>query len=152
MSKLAVVAVGGNSLIRDEKSVSFQDQYNTIVQTAEHILCLINHGYKVVLTHGNGPHIGFALRRCELAEHEVHVLPLDVCVAQTQGEIGYMMLMAVNYVLMIKGYNFSAVNVVTRVRVSEYDKSFNNPSKPIGSFMTKERAMHMENLFKMEYY
>lgn len=150
MSKLAVVAVGGNSLIRDDKKVSFQDQYNTIVQTAEQILCLINHGYKVILTHGNGPHIGFALRRCELAEHEVHGLPLDVCVAQTQGEIGYIMVMAVNYVLMIKGYNFSAVNVVTRVRVSEYDKSFKNPSKPIGSFMTEERAMRMKKEFNWD--
>jgi len=147
MSKLAVIAVGGNSLIKDNISVSFQEQYNTIVKTAEQILCLINHGYKVLITHGNGPHIGFALRRSELAESEVHGLSLDVCVAQTQGEIGYIMLMAINYVLMIKGYNFSAVDVITRVRVAKDDKSFNKPSKPIGSFMTKERASYMEKNF-----
>lgn len=150
MSKLAVVAIGGNSLIKDDKKVSFADQYKTIVNTAEHILCLINHGYKVVVTHGNGPHIGFALRRSELAESEVHGLPLDVCVAQTQGEIGYIMVMAINYVLMIKGYNFSAVNVITRVRVSEADASFKRPSKPIGSFMTKTRAEHMKKNFNWD--
>jgi len=147
MSKLAVVAVGGNSLIKDNSSVSFKEQYNTVVKTAEQILCLINHGYRVLITHGNGPHIGFALRRSELAESEVHGLAVDVCVAQTQGEIGYIMLMAINYVLMIKGYNFSAVDVITRVRVDKNDKSFNKPSKPIGSFMTKEKATYMEKNF-----
>ena len=87
---LAVVAVGGNALIQDKEHQSVQDQYNAAVKTIKHIANMIADGWDVVVTHGNGPQVGFILRRSEIAAGELHEVPLDYCGADTQGSIGYM--------------------------------------------------------------
>src|SRR5215510_4802450 len=90
MSKVAVVAVGGNSLILDEKHKTVHDQYVAAGESMKHIADMIQSGWNVVVTHGNGPQVGFILRRSELSRHELHEVPLDYCGADSQGAIGYM--------------------------------------------------------------
>jgi len=88
-NKIAVIAIGGNSLIKDKQHKTVQDQYIAAKETCEHIVTMIKDGWKVAIGHGNGPQVGFILRRSELAAHELHEVPLDVCGADTQGAIGY---------------------------------------------------------------
>ena len=90
MGKKVVVAIGGNSLITDPQHQTVEDQYLAAAETDHHIAGLVADGWDVVITHGNGPQIGFILRRSDLASHELHEVPLDVCGADTQGAIGYM--------------------------------------------------------------
>src|SRR5512135_586950 len=87
--KVAVIAIGGNSLIHDPKHQSVQDQYEATIETTKHIAGMIEQGWDVVITHGNGPQVGFILRRSELSKHELHEVPLDACGADSQGAIGY---------------------------------------------------------------
>jgi carbamate kinase len=138
--KLAIIAVGGNSLIKDEKRQSVQDQYDCVVETVEHISKLIELDYNVVVTHGNGPQVGFILRRSELSAHELHMVPLDSCGADTQGAIGYQIQKALHNKFNEMKIKKNAVTVVTQVLVDKDDESFKKPSKPIGSFMSKEVA------------
>lgn len=140
MAKLAVVAVGGNSLIKDDKHKSIPDQYAASVETGKHIAGMIEQGWNVVLTHGNGPQVGFILRRSELSIQELHPVPLDYCGADTQGAIGYMFQRALHNEFRERGINRQAATVVTQVLVDRNDPAFQNPSKPIGSFMTAEAA------------
>lgn len=140
MTRLAVVAVGGNSLIKDEKHKSVPDQYAAAVETSKHIAGMIEQGWNVVLTHGNGPQVGFILRRSELAIHELHPVPLDYCGADTQGAIGYMFQRALYNEFRQRGINKLAATVVTQVLVDKNDPAFQNPSKPIGSFMDTASA------------
>lgn len=138
--KVAVVAIGGNSLIIDKNRKTIADQYEAVEQTMEHISGMIADGWDVVVTHGNGPQVGFILRRSELAIHELHPVPLDYCGADTQGAIGYMVQKALRNEFKKQGSNKKAVTVVTQVEVSADDPAFQNPSKPIGSFMDEETA------------
>ncbi len=136
MAKLAIVAVGGNSLIQDESRKSIEDQYAAVCATASHITDMVQSGYDVVITHGNGPQVGFILRRSEIA-HEVegmHTVPLANCGADTQGAIGYQIQQAMNNEFHKRGIKKLAVTVVTQVRVDEDDPAFSKPTKPIGSF------------------
>ncbi|MBI4671270.1 MAG: carbamate kinase [Chloroflexi bacterium] len=140
MSKVAVIAVGGNSLILDERHKTIPDQYAATVETSKHIAGMIQAGWNVVLTHGNGPQVGFILRRSELAIHELHPVPLDYCGADTQGAIGYMFQRALHNEFVRRGIKNLAATVVTQVLVDRNDPAFQNPSKPIGSFMNAELA------------
>lgn len=140
MPKVAVVAVGGNSLIKDEKHKSIPDQYNATVETSRHIAGMIEAGWNVVLTHGNGPQVGFILRRSELSVSELHPVPLDYCGADTQGAIGYMFQRALHNEFGQRGIQRQAATVITQVLVDKNDTAFQNPSKPIGSFMSAESA------------
>lgn len=140
MSNVAVIAVGGNSLILDEKHKTIADQYAATVETSKHIAGMIQAGWDVVLTHGNGPQVGFILRRSELALAELHPVPLDYCGADTQGAIGYMFQRALHNEFLARGINKQAATVVTQVLVDKNDPAFQNPSKPIGSFMSAEQA------------
>lgn len=137
---VAVIAVGGNSLILDDKHKTIADQYAATVETAKHIAGMIQAGWNVVLTHGNGPQVGFILRRSELALHELHPVPLDYCGADSQGAIGYMFQRALHNEFRARGMNKQAATVVTQVLVDKNDPAFQNPSKPIGSFMNAEQA------------
>ena len=146
-NKLAVVAVGGNSLILDEKHRTVADQYNAAVETCKHIADMIALGWRVVLTHGNGPQVGFILRRSELARHELHEVPLDACGADTQGAIGYMFQKALRNEINRRTHAgqwphppVSPATVVTQTLVDPNDPAFANPSKPIGSFMDEATA------------
>jgi carbamate kinase len=141
MSKLAVVAVGGNSLIKDEKHKTIPDQYAATVETSTHIAGMIEQGWDVVLTHGNGPQVGFILRRSELSRGELHDVPLDYCGADTQGAIGYMFQRALRNEFRKRGIKKQAVTVVSQVLVDANDPAFQNPSKPIGSFMNQVIAL-----------
>lgn len=141
MSKTAVVAVGGNSLIKDKDHQTVPDQYAAAVETCIHIAGMVAQGWNVVVTHGNGPQVGFILRRSELSAHELHDVPMDSCGADTQGAIGYMMQRALYNEFRKRGMAKEAVTVVTQVLVDKKDAAFQNPSKPIGSFMDKDLAL-----------
>lgn len=140
MGKIAVVAVGGNSLIKDEKHKSVPDQFDAGYETSGHIVSMIEKGYNVVITHGNGPQVGFILRRSELAAHELHEVPLDYCGADTQGALGYVFQRSLVNIFKDRGINKKVATVVTMVVVDKNDKAFQTPSKPIGSFMSEAEA------------
>jgi carbamate kinase len=140
MSKIAVVAVGGNSLIKDEKHKAVEDQYEAACESMHHIADMIQGGWSVVITHGNGPQVGFILRRSELARQELHEVPLDACGADTQGAIGYMFQKALHNEFKRRGMKQKAVTLVTQVLVDKNDPAFQHPSKPIGSFMREADA------------
>jgi len=137
---VAVVAVGGNSLIKDEKRKSVPDQYDAAVQSMCHIVDMIEQGWEVVVTHGNGPQVGFIHRRSELSSHELHEVPLDYCGADTQGAIGYMFVRALHNEFIKRGMDKQAVAVVTQTIVNRDDPAFQHPTKPIGSFMDETTA------------
>lgn len=140
MNKVAVVAVGGNALIVDDKHRTVPDQYLAAAECMRHIAEMIQTGWKVVVTHGNGPQVGFILRRSEIARHELHEVPLDSCGADTQGAIGYMFQRALHNEFKQRGLNRQAVTVVTQVLVDKNAPEFQKPSKPIGSFMSEADA------------
>jgi len=140
-NKVAVVAVGGNSLIKDSSRRTVPDQQEAGRETCVHIAGMIERGWDVVLTHGNGPQVGFILRRSELARHELHEVPLDFCVADTQGAIGYMLQQALYNEFTLRDIPKQAVTVVTQVLVDRHDPAFEQPSKPIGSFMDEQTAL-----------
>lgn len=141
-NKLAVIAIGGNSLIKDKQHQSVEDQYEAAKETARHIAGMIKQGWDVVVAHGNGPQVGFILRRSELARHELHEVPLDVCGADSQGAIGYALQQNLYNFFREMGINKVAATVVTQAEVSATDPAFKNPTKPIGSFMSEEEAKH----------
>lgn len=140
MAKLAVVAIGGNSLIKDDKHKSVPDQFNAVRETAIHIAGMIAQGWNVVITHGNGPQVGFILLRSEYARTVLHTVPLDSCGADTQGAIGYMIQQALHNEFLQRGMSRSCVTVVTQVLVDRNDPAMQNPSKPIGSFYKEDDA------------
>lgn len=142
MRKLAVIAIGGNSLIKDNTRVTVQDQYEAAKETCYYIADMIEQGWTVAIGHGNGPQVGFILRRSEIA-HKVagmHEVPLDVCGADTQGAIGYALQQNLQNEFRRRGLKRQAATVVTQVVVDRNDPSFKNPTKPIGGFMTEEEA------------
>ena len=136
----AVVAIGGNSLIKDSAHQSVEDQYEAASETTDHIAPLIRDGWDIVIVHGNGPQVGFILRRSELAAHELHEVPLDACGADTQGAIGYALQQNLQNDLRRMDVPKRVVTIVTQVEVATDDPAFQNPSKPIGSFMDAAKA------------
>ncbi len=136
----AVVAIGGNSLIRDKTHQTVRDQYIAASETCRHIVSMIDDGWNVAIGHGNGPQVGFILRRSELAAHELHEVPLDVCGADSQGAIGYALQQNLCNEFQRLKLNRHPVTLVTQVEVAADDPAFENPSKPIGSFMDEEDA------------
>ncbi len=140
MGKLAVIALGGNSLIKDKDHQSVQDQYDAAYQSCEHIVDLIESGYTVVLTHGNGPQVGFILLRSEMARGALHEVPLDSCGADTQGALGYQFQQALGNIMKLRNIKRQSATVVTQVVVDKDDPAFKNPTKPIGSFYSAEEA------------
>jgi len=140
MSKLAIVAIGGNSLIKDETHKSVPDQFAAVRETAVHIAEMIGQGWNVVITHDNGPQVGFILLRSEYARNLLHTVPLDSCGADTQGSIGYMIQQALHNEFLHRGIQRQCVTVVTQVLVDRNDPAMQNPSKPIGSFYKEDEA------------
>ena len=139
--KSAVVAIGGNSLIKDKQHQTVRDQYIAAGETCWHVASMIKDGWDVAIGHGNGPQVGFILRRSELAAHELHEVPLDVCGADSQGAIGYALAQNLENDFRRLEIDRHAVAVVTQVEVSAGDPAFQQPSKPIGSFMDEETAL-----------
>jgi carbamate kinase len=140
MTRTAVVAIGGNSLIRDSAHQTVRDQYVAAHETCQHIVSMIRDGWRVAITHGNGPQVGFVLRRSELSAHELHEVPLDVCGADTQGAIGYALQQNLCNEFRRHGIDSDAVTLICQAEVAADDPAFENPSKPIGSFMDAGQA------------
>jgi carbamate kinase len=140
--KLAVIAIGGNSLIKDEKHQTVEDQYEAAKQTCLHIADLVEQGWEVAVGHGNGPQVGFILRRSEIAAKTegMHEVPLDVCGADSQGAIGYALQQNLQNILYERGIRKNVVTVITQVLVDRQDPAFQSPSKPIGGFMNEAEA------------
>jgi carbamate kinase len=143
-SRTAVVAVGGNALILDKQHEDVASQVSAVEQTCKHIADMIERGWNVIVTHGNGPQVGFILRRNELAAGEVHSTPLDVIGADTQGAIGYMIARALDNEFTQRGIKRSVAAVVTQVLVDRNDPGFTNPTKGIGGFTTEDKARQFE--------
>jgi carbamate kinase len=137
---LAVVAVGGNALILDERHTALSDQYDAVCACAVHVATMIAAGWNVVLTHGNGPQVGFILRRSEIADGQVPTVPVRYAVGDTQGAIGFMFQNALSNALAGRGIRMPVVALVTQTVVDPRDPAFQKPEKPIGSFMTEEVA------------
>lgn len=142
MGKLAVIAIGGNSLIKDEAHKTVEDQYLAAKETTYHIADMLEAGWDVAIGHGNGPQVGFILRRSEIAAkvEGMHEVPLEVCGADSQGAIGYALQQTLQNELNRRKIKKSVATVVTQVAVDANDKAFKEPSKPIGSFMDKAEA------------
>jgi carbamate kinase len=142
--RTAVVAVGGNALILDKKHEDVASQVGAVEQTCKHIADMIEKGWNVIVTHGNGPQVGFILRRNELAAGEVHQTPLDIIGADTQGSIGYMISRALDNEFTQRGIQRSVAAVVTQVVVDGNDPGFTNPTKGIGGFTSEDVARQFE--------
>lgn len=146
MGKLVIVAIGGNSLVKDNGRDSVQDQYEAVCETTVNIADMVEEGFNVVVTHGNGPQVGFGLRRSEIANEIASMppMPLVNCVADTQGGIGYQIQQALTNEFAKRGINKKVATVITQVEVSINDPNFKNPTKPVGSFFTVEQAEEMK--------
>jgi carbamate kinase len=138
--RTAVIAIGGNSLVKDRRHQTVQDQYIAARETCHHIVTMIKDGWGIAITHGNGPQVGFILRRSELAAHELHEVPLDVCGADTQGAIGYELQQNLCNEFRRYGIDRDTVTLVCQTEVAADDPAFAKPSKPIGSFMDAGQA------------
>lgn len=149
-SKLAVLAIGGNSLIKDKNHIALSWQYEAVKETGKYIAELIAEGMSIVITHGNGPQVGFIYRRGELGRHELPLIPLDICGADTQGAIGYMIQKALLNHFRRMGVAKKVTTVVTQTLVNTDDPSFEHPTKPIGSFMSEEEALSNRKEFGWE--
>ena len=140
--KVAVVAIGGNSLIKDGKHQTVEDQYQAAKETSHHIADMIEAGWDVAIGHGNGPQVGFILRRSEIAAkvEGMHEIPLDVCGADSQGAIGYALQQNLQNDLFHRGIKKNVATVITQVLVDKDDPAFKKPTKPIGGFMEEAEA------------
>jgi carbamate kinase len=154
---LAVIAIGGNSLIKHRDKQTVEDQYRAICETTIHLAELVELGYQLVITHGNGPQVGFIMLRSEIARREVglHIVPLSSCVADTQGAIGLQIQQALGDELEKRGLAARAVTIVTQVEVSPMDPGFTDPAKPVGEFYREDelpqlRSQHPEWILKKD--
>jgi carbamate kinase len=136
----AVIAIGGNSLIKDKEHQSVEDQYEAAGETDQHIADLIAAGWDVAISHGNGPQVGFIMRRSELSRHELHEVPMDVAGADTQGAIGYALQQNLVNDFRAMGIDKPVATIVTQVEVAADDPAMINPSKPIGTFLDEAEA------------
>jgi len=146
-NKVAVVAIGGNSLIKDNKHQTVEDQYQAAKETTQHLADMIESGWDLAVGHGNGPQVGFILRRSEIAAkvEGMHEVPLDVCGADSQGAIGYALQQNLQNEFKRRGIQKPVATVVTQVLVDRNDKAFQNPTKPIGGFMDEGNAKKRAN-------
>ena len=140
-----VVAICGNSLITDKEHQSVEDQYEAAGETDHHIAQLIKKGWDVAISHGNGPQVGFIMRRSELARGELHEVPMDVCGADTQGAIGYALQQNLVNDFREMGISKPVATIVTQVEVAADDPAMLNPSKPIGTFLDEDEAKRRRN-------
>lgn len=142
--KTAIIAIGGNSLIIDKQHEDVPSQWRAVYKTCKHIADMSERGWNLIITHGNGPQVGFILRRNELSEREVHITPLDVIGADTQGSIGYMISQGLGNEFRQRGVDKPIACIMTQVLVDRNDTAFQNPTKGIGSFTTEDEARNFE--------
>lgn len=144
MTRTAVIAIGGNSLIKDKRHQTVPDQFATTKETCVHVAEIVQQGWNVAITHGNGPQVGFILLRSELASDVLHTVPLDSCGADTQGALGYMIQQLLGNELVKRRVDVPVATVVTQVLVDENDPAFDKPTKPIGPFYDEQKARLQE--------
>ena len=142
--RVAVVAIGGNSLIRDSRHVTVEDQWEALRETAKQLADMVTAGWDLAVTHGNGPQVGFIVRRSEIARRVegMHEVPLDVCGADTQGAIGYELQQALQNELYHRSLKKNVATIITQTLVDRDDPAFRAPSKPIGGFLDEAEARH----------
>ena len=140
MKDTIVIALGGNAIIREGEKGTIKEQYHNIQESCNYIVGLVEEGYKVIITHGNGPQIGNILIQNELGKDVVPTAPLDVCVAETQGQLGYMIKQTLINTLRAKGIDRPVISLLAQIVVDDQDPAFQNPTKPIGPFYSKEEA------------
>lgn len=150
MKKLAMIAFGGNALLRSGQKGTFEEQVENVERTCENLVPLLKEGYQIVIGHGNGPQVGNGLLRHQAGEkcYGLPAQPMDFCGAETQGSIAYLIETALDRVLARHGIDRPVVSLVTRVEVSADDPHFQNPTKPVGPYYTKEETEGMEGVFK----
>jgi len=146
MKKLAVVAFGGNALLRSGQKGTIEEQESNVYETCSHLVGMIKQGYNIVIGHGNGPQVGNVLLQHEAGNqiYGLPKLPMDICVAETQGSIGYMIEQQLRNVLAKHGIEKNIVTMITQVEVDRNDPAFENPNKPVGPYYTKEVAEELE--------
>lgn len=142
MSPLALIAVGGNSIIKPGTEGTIDQQWQVAEETSAHIVSVIKAGFTVVITHGNGPQVGNILLRSEIARDKLPILPLDVCGADAQGAMGYMIEQQLDRMLKRSGMQKEILALVTQIVVDKNDPAFKKPSKPIGPFYSEADAKH----------
>jgi carbamate kinase len=142
MSKLAVIALGGNAIIRGDERGTIQEQYKNSSDTIYNLIYLLRDGYNLVICHGNGPQVGNILLRNDAGEeiYDIPQMPLDICVADSQGGIGYMLEKMLKNILVAEGIEREVVTIVTQTIISKDDPAFNNPTKRIGRPYDKKQA------------
>jgi len=142
MRKLAVIALGGNALLRGNQKGTIEEQEKNVTDTLEHLLFLLQEDYDIIISHGNGPQVGNLLLKNDAGEqvHNLPQMPLDVCVADTQGEIGYMIERMMVNLLNKYNYKKDVVTLVTQVEVDKDDPAFQDPQKRVGKIYGKEEA------------
>ena len=138
--KTAIVAIGGNALLPAKDSGTAEGQRKRIRETCRHLAAVIQKGWDIALVHGNGPQVGNILLQNEAAQATVPAMPLDVCVAETQAQIGYLLQQELSNELAARGIKRNVVSIVTQVVVDENDPAMQNPTKPIGPYYDRERA------------
>jgi len=140
MKGRVVVALGGNAILRRGQTGTYPEQLSNVESACEQIAKIVERGYEVVLTHGNGPQVGNIVRQNEMSASEIPPLPLDACGAESQGLMGYMIQQCLANSLRRRGIQKPVVTVITQVMVNENDPAFTRPSKPIGEFLTEKEA------------
>lgn len=142
MKKKVLIAIGGNSLIKSKELQRVEDQHQAIRETIKHVADLVEEGYQTLISHGNGPQVGFIMHRSEIARKAIglHPVPLVNCVADTQGSIGYQIQQSLNNELMDRGIEDHCACLITQVVIDPDDQEFRNPSKPVGGFYDQKEA------------
>lgn len=141
-NRIIVFAMGGNALIRENQQGSIAEQFENIRKSLDGIIYCLEQGYRVVITHGNGPQVGNMLLMVEASRNQVPELSLGICVADTEGAIGYMIQQSLTNRLRKEGIDKCVATVLTQVIVDKHDRAFSNPTKPVGPFLTEEQAKH----------
>ena len=145
MSKKAVIALGGNALIKDDQEGTINEQFSNTREICKSIVKIIKNGWDVVVTHGNGPQVGAILLQNDLAKDVTPPMPLGICVAESEGLIGYMIQQCLSNALQKAGIDKPVVALITQVLVDEDDPSFTNPTKPIGPYYSDEEVDEIIN-------
>ena len=153
MKPVAVVAFGGNALLRSGQTGTFEEQLENVESACEQLIPLLEQGYGLVIGHGNGPQVGNALLRHEAGSRVfgLPAMPLDWCVAETQGSIAYLIETAMEHALIRHGMDRPVVSIVTRVEVKENDPMFEDPTKPVGPYYTSAEAVRLSAQTGAEY-
>ncbi|MBO4232650.1 MAG: carbamate kinase [Bacteroidales bacterium] len=142
MAKLAVIAFGGNALLRSGQKGTYEEQIKNVTETCKSLVALVKQGYNIVIGHGNGPQVGNVMLQHEAGSQVfgLQAMPMDFCVSETQGSIGFLIEQGFRNVFAEEKINRNIVTIVTQVVVDKNDSKFQNPTKPVGPYYTKEKA------------